>query len=99
MKEYIFTARDDIYIIDLQKTVKKIEEAYEALKEIAKKAVERKTGARGLRAIIERLLLETMFELPSMENVKEIIINDKVVLNQEAPLLVNKENDKKVNNA
>ena len=71
----------------------------EALKEIAKKAVERKTGARGLRAIIERLLLETMFELPSMENVKEIIINDKVVLNQEAPLLVNKENDKKVNNA
>ena len=70
-----------------------------ALKEIAKKAVERKTGARGLRAIIERLLLETMFELPSMENVKEIIINDKVVLNQEAPLLVNKENDKKVNNA
>ncbi len=71
----------------------------EALKEIAKKAVERKTGARGLRAIIERLLLETMFELPSMENVKEIIINDKVVLNQEAPFLVNKENDKKVNNA
>lgn len=46
----------------------------EALKEISKRAIERKTGARGLRAIAENLLLETMFEIPSKKNVKSILV-------------------------
>ena len=60
----------------------------EALRLIAKKAVERKTGARGLRAVMESLLLETMFELPSMENVKEVVINEKVIEENAKPLLI-----------
>jgi ATP-dependent Clp protease ATP-binding subunit ClpX len=59
-----------------------------ALGEIARLALEHKTGARGLRSIIEDLLLETMFELPSMANVKEIVINESVVHRKEKPLLV-----------
>ena len=53
MKEYIFTTRDDIYIIDLQKTVKKLEEAYEALKEIASKELRNK-----LKKLLKRVLQE-----------------------------------------
>ncbi len=59
-----------------------------ALREIARLALEHKTGARGLRAIIEDLMLETMFDLPSMPNVKEIVINQNVVHRKEKPLLV-----------
>lgn len=51
----------------------------EAVEEIAKKAIIRKTGARGLRAIVENILLETMFEIPSKKNVKAVIINKDVV--------------------
>lgn len=50
-----------------------------ALEAIAKKAIERKTGARGLRAIMEECLLELMYEIPDMPEVSEIIINDKVI--------------------
>lgn len=71
----------------------------QALREIAKKAVERKTGARGLRAIIERLLLETMFELPSMEGVGEIVVDDKVVLGETEPLRIYKKKDKEASSA
>ena len=60
----------------------------QALKAIAQKAVERKTGARGLRAIIERLLLDTMFELPSMEGVSEIVIDETVVCGEKQPLRI-----------
>ncbi len=59
-----------------------------ALKEIARLAVEHKTGARGLRSIIEDLMLETMFDLPSMGDVKEIVIDENVVHRREKPLLV-----------
>lgn len=71
----------------------------QALREIAKKAVEHKTGARGLRAIIERLLLETMFELPSMEGVGEIVVDDKVVLGETEPLRIYKKKDKEASSA
>lgn len=71
----------------------------QALREIAKKAVERKTGARGLRAIIERLLLETMFELPSMEGVCEIVVDDKVVLGETEPLRIYKKKKKEASSA
>ena len=51
----------------------------DALKAIAKKAIERKTGARGLRAIMEGILLELMYEIPDSKDVTEVIITDKVV--------------------
>ena len=66
----------------------------QALKAIAQKAVERKTGARGLRAIIERLLLDTMFELPSMEGVSEIVIDETVVCGEKQPLRIYNQSEK-----
>ena len=60
----------------------------DALVAIAEKALERNTGARGLRSIIEDLMLDTMYELPGMAGVKEIIINENVVARKESPLLV-----------
>ena len=60
-------------------------EAYHA---IAKKALERKTGARGLRSIMENLLLDLMFDLSSIQNLNEVIINEKVVNGEAEPLLV-----------
>ena len=58
----------------------------EALKAIARKAIERKTGARGLRSIMEGILLETMFELPGLKGVKEIVISSDVVTGNARPL-------------
>jgi len=60
----------------------------DALKAIAEKAITRKTGARGLRSIIEDVLLETMFELPSIENVEEVVVNKEVVSGHSKPLLI-----------
>ena len=59
-----------------------------ALDAIAKLAVEKKSGARGLRAIIERAMLDISYELPSIDDVEECIINDKVILDEEEPLLM-----------
>jgi ATP-dependent Clp protease ATP-binding subunit ClpX len=59
-----------------------------ALKAISLKAIERKTGARGLRSILESILLDTMFELPTLENVDEIVINEEVIQNSAAPLFI-----------
>ena len=64
----------------------------EALLEIAKKAVTKKTGARGLRTILESLLLKTMFNLPSQENVKEVIIDRSVLLGEKEPIVVYSKN-------
>jgi len=63
----------------------------EALKAIADKAIERKTGARGLRSIMENILLDPMFDLPGMEDVEEIIINGETVENGAAPIMVHGE--------
>ncbi len=60
----------------------------DALKAVSKKAIKRKTGARGLRAILEGILLDLMYELPSMTNVEEVIINAEVVDNNAAPVIV-----------
>jgi ATP-dependent Clp protease ATP-binding subunit ClpX len=60
--------------------------ADEAFKEIAKKAIKRKTGARGLRSIMEGILLDTMFELPGMEGVEEVVISGEVVAGEASPL-------------
>ncbi len=59
-----------------------------ALKAIARKSVERKSGARGLRAIMEAAMLDIMYEIPSMEAVKECVINEEVILSSEAPILL-----------
>lgn len=67
----------------------------EACQAIAKKALERKTGARGLRSIMENLLLDLMYNLSSMENLKEVVINEEFVNGQAEPLLVYEENKQK----
>ena len=59
----------------------------EALVEIAEKAIERKTGARGLRSIMESILLETMFDLPSLDGVEEVVVNKEVVDHGAKPLM------------
>jgi len=67
-----------------------------ALSEIARKAIERKTGARGLRSIMETILLDTMFELPALEGVQEVVISDEVVSGNARPLYIyaERENEK-----
>ena len=59
-----------------------------ALKEIAVKAIKKKTGARGLRSILENILLKTMYDLPSQENIEEVIIDASAVKGQSQPILV-----------
>ncbi|HCE72309.1 MAG TPA: ATP-dependent Clp protease ATP-binding subunit ClpX, partial [Ruegeria sp.] len=60
----------------------------DALKAIAKRAIERKTGARGLRSIMEDILLDTMFDLPSMDNVTKVVVNEEAVTSDAQPLLI-----------
>ena len=60
----------------------------DALHQVAKKAIARKTGARGLRSIMEGILLETMFELPNYEGVEEVVVNAEVVEGRAQPLLI-----------
>ena len=60
----------------------------DALKAVAVKAIDRKTGARGLRSILESILLETMFDLPGLEDVEEIAINGEVVEGRAKPLYI-----------
>jgi ATP-dependent Clp protease ATP-binding subunit ClpX len=67
----------------------------DALTAIAKRAIKRKTGARGLRSIMEDILLDTMFELPGMEGVAEVVVNEEAVNNGAKPLIVHTETKKK----
>ena len=69
-----------------------------ALMAIAKKAIERKTGARGLRSIMESILLDTMFELPALEGVQEVVISDEVVQGNARPLYIYAEREKEKGN-
>jgi ATP-dependent Clp protease ATP-binding subunit ClpX len=62
--------------------------AEEALGAIVRKAIDRKTGARGLRSIMERILLDTMFDLPSLEGIEEIMISRQVVEGSAEPLQI-----------
>ena len=62
--------------------------ADEALSAIARKAIDRKTGARGLRSIMENILLDTMFDLPSLEGVEEVVISREVVEGSARPLYI-----------
>jgi ATP-dependent Clp protease ATP-binding subunit ClpX len=60
----------------------------EALRAISRKAIGRKTGARGLRSILESILLDTMFELPSMRGVEEVVVSADVVEGRAQPLQI-----------
>lgn len=65
----------------------------DALREIAKKAIERNTGARGLRSIVENIMMDTMYEVPSEENVEKVIVTKEAVINNDVqPTIVYKEN-------
>tara|TARA_Y100000590_G_scaffold394947_1_gene474526 strand:- start:3341 stop:4594 length:1254 start_codon:yes stop_codon:yes gene_type:complete len=66
----------------------------EAILQIAKKAINKKTGARGLRSIIEALLLKTMFKLPAMEDIDEVIVNESVVKNNTQPIITHSKSKK-----
>ena len=65
----------------------------DALRAIAKKAMERKTGARGLRSILEGVLLETMYELPSSTDVSKVVIDESVINGESEPLLIYSNSD------
>jgi ATP-dependent Clp protease ATP-binding subunit ClpX len=69
----------------------------ESLRSIAKRAIERKTGARGLRSIMELILLDTMFDLPTMNGVEEVVISKEVVDGDAKPLLIYADRDKQGN--
>ena len=66
-----------------------------ALKEIAQKAIKKKTGARGLRSILENILLKTMYDLPSQENIEEVIVDAGAAKGQSQPILVHVKEDSK----
>ena len=66
----------------------------EALKAIARRAIERKTGARGLRSIMENILLDTMYDLPGMTGVEEVVISREVVEGDAKPLLIYSDREK-----
>ena len=66
----------------------------DALKAVAHKAMERKTGARGLRSILEHTLLDTMYDLPSMEDIQKVVIDEGVIKGESEPLLMYEKSDK-----
>ncbi|MDC0565918.1 ATP-dependent Clp protease ATP-binding subunit ClpX [Candidatus Pelagibacter sp.] len=66
-----------------------------ALKEIAQKAIKKKTGARGLRSILENILLKTMYDLPSQDNIEEVIVDAGAARGQSQPILVHAKGDSK----
>ena len=66
-----------------------------ALKEIALKAIKKKTGARGLRSILENILLKTMYDLPSQENIEEVIVDASAARGQSQPIIVHSKSDNK----
>ncbi|WP_138464869.1 ATP-dependent Clp protease ATP-binding subunit ClpX [Poseidonocella sp. HB161398] len=73
-------------LFDLEDT--KLTFTEDALKAVARRAIERKTGARGLRSIMEDILLDTMFDLPGMDDVEEVVVNEESVTAEAAPLLI-----------
>ena len=65
-----------------------------AVKEIAQKAINKKTGARGLRSILENILLKTMFDLPGQEDVQEVVIDLGAAKGQNDPLIIHSKDPK-----
>jgi ATP-dependent Clp protease ATP-binding subunit ClpX len=65
----------------------------EALRAVARRAMDRRTGARGLRTILEGVLLDTMYDLPSMRNVHKVVLDEGVIDGHTAPYIVYKSED------
>jgi len=59
-----------------------------ALRSVVKQAVKRKTGARGLRSIIEQAMLNIMYEIPSNNNIKEVVVTEETILHHKDPIIV-----------
>jgi ATP-dependent Clp protease ATP-binding subunit ClpX len=76
------------YLFEMEGT--ELEFREDSLGAIARKAMERKTGARGLRTIVENVLLNTMYEIPSATNIEKVVVDENVILGQTEPLLVYK---------
>ena len=72
-----------------------VEFRQDALLAVARRAMERKTGARGLRSILENALLDTMYDLPSMENVAKVVVDEGVIKGDSAPLLIYGQDEQK----
>ncbi len=68
----------------------------EALRSIARKAMQRKTGARGLRTILEQVLLDTMYDLPSMDEVTKVVVDEAVIAGESEPLMIYEHSDKQL---
>ena len=66
-----------------------------ALRALAKKAITLKTGARGLRSILENILLKTMYDLPSQDNIEEVIVDSAAVKGQSQPIIVHSKTNNK----
>jgi len=73
----------------------KLEFRDDALNAIATKAMERKTGARGLRSIVEATLLDTMYDLPTMTDVSKVVIDESVIKGESKPILIYDSQEKK----
>ena len=69
----------------------KLEITDEAVYEVAKRAIELKTGARGLRTILENIMLDTMFDIPSMPNIEKVVVDKSVVVGESKPKIVKRE--------
>jgi ATP-dependent Clp protease ATP-binding subunit ClpX len=68
----------------------------DALRAIARKAMQRKTGARGLRTILEQVLLDTMYDLPSMDEVAKVVVDEAVIAGESEPLMIYEHSDKQL---
>ncbi|MCU7865060.1 MAG: ATP-dependent Clp protease ATP-binding subunit ClpX, partial [Candidatus Thiodiazotropha sp. (ex Lucinoma borealis)] len=68
----------------------------DALRSIARKAMLRKTGARGLRTILEQVLLDTMYDLPSMDEVAKVVVDEAVIAGESDPLMIYENSDKQI---
>jgi ATP-dependent Clp protease ATP-binding subunit ClpX len=62
----------------------------DALRSVARKAMQRKTGARGLRTILENVLLDTMYDLPSLRNVQKVVVDEQVIEGHNKPYIVHR---------
>ena len=62
-----------------------------AIRAISREAMKRKTGARGLRSILEKIMLDVMYEIPNISNVKECVLNEEVIVNHERPIFIYEE--------
>lgn len=78
------------YLFELDNVLLEFEK--DAIKAISEKAIERETGARGLRAIIENFMTDIMYNLPSSKNIEKVIITEKVVINKDKPVIIYNEN-------